>query len=223
MWLHLTSHYFTQPWTTLPYIAPHCIKSDSFRNPPYTLYLLYLIIPRRLLKKGLTSPCSFLTFCRVIPLQAYHHIGYCWWKPQLSQVFWTLLHWVEHLLGRHGHSKVGRNHFHSNHQEPLCHPHLHHEHALFVLQRGTQHESIWWLKHCSWLNYIDSVIVHWLQSQVNRPSWMSWYCDSEPMAHCTSVQGPGEGFGVLVVLLEPFVCIEPIHPFTLPPAASEAC
>ena len=43
-----------------PSIAPCRIKSDSFRNPLYSYYLLYYTIPHRLLKRGSTSPRSII-------------------------------------------------------------------------------------------------------------------------------------------------------------------
>ena len=43
-----------------PSITPRCIKSDSFRNPLYSYYLLYFTIPHRLLKRGSTSPRSII-------------------------------------------------------------------------------------------------------------------------------------------------------------------
>jgi hypothetical protein len=53
-------------------IASHRVKSDSFGNPPYTyIFSLFSHSSHRLLKKGLTSTCTFLTFCRFILLQAY--------------------------------------------------------------------------------------------------------------------------------------------------------
>jgi hypothetical protein len=36
------------------------------------IFSLFSHLSHRLLKKGLTSPCSFHSFCRFIPLQAYH-------------------------------------------------------------------------------------------------------------------------------------------------------
>ena len=59
---HSTLPYFALHCPALPYIALCCIKSDSFRNPPYLLYLLYFIIPHRLLKKGSTSPHTIIHF-----------------------------------------------------------------------------------------------------------------------------------------------------------------
>ena len=41
--LHPTSLYFTLRRPVSPSIALHRVKSDSFRNPPYSLYLLFLI------------------------------------------------------------------------------------------------------------------------------------------------------------------------------------
>jgi hypothetical protein len=38
------------------------------------IFSLFSHLSHRLLKKGLTSPCSFHSFCRFIPLQVYHRI-----------------------------------------------------------------------------------------------------------------------------------------------------
>ena len=70
----------------LPSIALCRIKSDSFRNPPYSLYLLYFIIPHRLLKKGSTSLHTIIHFagsshCKHISVHAY-----------LMHIYWLTCH-----------------------------------------------------------------------------------------------------------------------------------
>jgi hypothetical protein len=60
--LCILSHFVAFRTSSQP-IAPH----------PYTyIFSLFSHSSHRLLKKGLTSTCTFLTFCRFILLQAYH-------------------------------------------------------------------------------------------------------------------------------------------------------
>jgi hypothetical protein len=63
--LHRLSHFVTCRALSHP-ISPH----------PYTyIFSLFSHSSHRLLKKGLTSTCTFLTFCRFILLQAYHRLA----------------------------------------------------------------------------------------------------------------------------------------------------
>ena len=60
-------------------VAPYRSSSLLIVSSQILLGILFIYIfslfshsSHRLLKKGLTSTCTFLTFCRFIPLQAYH-------------------------------------------------------------------------------------------------------------------------------------------------------
>jgi hypothetical protein len=79
---HAVSCPIARHHSSLLLIASRCVKSDFSRNPLY-IYSLFSHLSLRLLKKGLTSPRSFHSFCRFIPLQVYH----CGSNTQLIQAY----------------------------------------------------------------------------------------------------------------------------------------